>query len=240
MFINSIKRTARKLVFWISSIWHGGCCWNIFYLENFARSAFVKFWDPQKSYFFQCFWRFFLKSTQNLKLQQCPSQDLKVSSLTVKPSQIPQNLAIPVQIPSDRFYRQIYSPRATWCDCANFYLKWLRATPKLATSIWRNRWISSILASWNIYFLSGIFPNRSQHHRFLALSQLQSPTSKGYSGLSFLVKQAGIQAPQWPTPTACLNSSLFILLVLRTFAPIHQTNSLVVQSRTGKHVVQVL
>ena len=24
---------------------------------------------------------------------------------------------------------------ATWCDCANFYLKWLQATPKLATSI---------------------------------------------------------------------------------------------------------
>ena len=145
--------------------------------ENFARSAFVKSWDPKKSYFFRGFWRFFLKSTQNLKLQQCPSEDLKVlllglSSLTVKPSQIRQNLAIAVQIPSDRFYRQIYSPRATWCDCANFYLKWLRATPKLATSIWTNRlnifylfeqivWISSILASWNIYFLSGIFPNRS-------------------------------------------------------------------------------
>ena len=119
--------------------------------ENFARSAFVKSWDPKKNYFFRGFWRFFLKSTQNLKLQQCPSEDLKVlllglSSLTVKPSQIQQNLAIAVQIPSDRFYRQIYSPRATWCDCANFYLKWLRATPKLATSIWTNR--------LNIFYLS--------------------------------------------------------------------------------------
>ena len=158
---SSIKRTARKLVFWIFSIWHGGCWWNIFYLKILPDQLLWNFEIPKKhkkATFVRGVWRFFLKSTQKLKLQQCPSEDLKVlllglSSLTVKPSQIPQNLAIPVQIPSDRFYRQIYSPRATWCDCTNFYLKWLRATPKLATSIWTNRWISSILASWNIYFL---------------------------------------------------------------------------------------
>ena len=40
-----------------------------------------------------------------------------------------------VQIPFDRFCRQIYSPRATCCDCTNFYFKWLRATPKFATSL---------------------------------------------------------------------------------------------------------
>ena len=78
--------------------------------ENFARSAPVKFWDPKKTTFFRGFWPFFFKSTQNLKLQQCPPEDLKVlllvlSSLTVTPSQIPQNLAIPVQITFDRFCR---------------------------------------------------------------------------------------------------------------------------------------
>jgi hypothetical protein len=57
-----------------------------------------------------------------------------------------------VQIPFDRFCRQIYSPRATCCDCTNFYFKWLRATPKFATSIWTNRRISSILVSWNILY----------------------------------------------------------------------------------------
>ena len=78
--------------------------------ENFARSAPVKFWDPKKTTFFRGFWPFFFKSTQNPKLQQCPPEDLKVlllvlSSLTVTPSQIPQNLAIPVQITFDRFCR---------------------------------------------------------------------------------------------------------------------------------------
>ena len=130
--------------------------------ENCARSALVKFWDPKKSYFFRCFLPFFSKPTQNLKLQQCPPEDLKVlllglSSLTVKPLQIPQNLGIPVQIPFDRFYRQIYSPRATGSVCSNFYLKWLRATPESATSIWKNRWISSILVVWNIICCMFVF-----------------------------------------------------------------------------------
>ena len=136
----SIKTTTCKLIFWNIFYLKWGLLMDYLLFENSAGSALVKFWDPKKAIFVRCFLPFFSKSTQHLKLQQCPPEDLKVlllglSSLTVKPSQIPQNLAIPVQIPSDRFYRQIYSPRTTWCDCANFYLKWLRATPKLATSI---------------------------------------------------------------------------------------------------------
>ena len=116
------------LVDGISSIW------------KLCQISSCEILGSQKSYFFRCFLPFFSKPTQNLKLQQCPPEDLKVlllglSSLTVKPLQIPQNLGIPVQIPFDRFYRQIYSPRATWSVCSNFYLKWLRATPESATSI---------------------------------------------------------------------------------------------------------
>jgi hypothetical protein len=68
--------------------------WNIFYLK-ILPSALVKFWDPKESYFFRGFWLCSFKSTQNLKLQQCPPKDqvkvllLGSSSLTVKPSQIP-------------------------------------------------------------------------------------------------------------------------------------------------------
>ena len=121
----------------------------------------------------------FSRSTRKRELQQCPREDVKVrlSSLTVKPSQIQQNLAIPVQIAFDRFYRQNYCPRATWCNCANFYLKWLRVTPKLTTSNWKNqnRWISSILVSWYWYWYIYIYWRRSSHLSWFFLQVDQPP-----------------------------------------------------------------
>ena len=81
---------------------------------------------------------------------QGPLIYLGLSSLTVTPSQIRRNFAIPVQIPLDRFHWQIYSPRAASCDCGIVYLKWIWATPKFASSIWQNRWKCFILVVGHI------------------------------------------------------------------------------------------
>ena len=132
------------------------CWWNIFYLKLLPDQLLWNF-GASKKLFFSMVFAVFLQITPKPKdattfsrRPQGPLIYLGLSSLTVTPSQIRRNFAIPVQIPLDRFHWQIYSPRAASCDCGIVYLKWIWATPKFASSIWQNRWKCFILVVGHI------------------------------------------------------------------------------------------
>lgn len=75
------------------------------------------------------------------------------NSMNIDESSMVSRTNTPIFVDCTNFtgkFNQIYSPRAKsnlvrLHQLKNF--KWLRATPNFATSIWKNRWISSILVS---------------------------------------------------------------------------------------------